>query len=346
VIAIIRHEENPKAALMTRFALSELQVEAILDLKLRHLAKLEEQKIKGEQSTLNKERKTLEETLDSDTKLKTLVRKELEADLNTFGDERRSPIVARAQAQVLKESERVTIEPVTVILSTMGWIRAAKGHEVQGAELNYKAGDSFLMQWRGKSNEPVYFLDSTGRSYCLNVQAFPSARSLGEPLTAKLNPPSGATFIGMVMGETPDKIICFSDKGYGLITTLAELATKNRSGKALLKVPEGSKALAPVAVNSDAARVALFSDKRLLVVKVSDFPEMNKGKGNKMMALASEVMLGAVALSDRDSLSLQSTRRTLVLKPDDLNEYEGARGHRGHSLPKGFGQIMGWGKGD
>ncbi|MCS5710156.1 DNA topoisomerase IV subunit A [Candidatus Berkiella aquae] len=346
VIAIIRHEDNPKAVLMKRYALSDIQADAILDLKLRHLAKLEEQKIKGEQKELAATRDKLQQTLDSETKLKTLVRKELEQDAQTFGDARRSPLVVREQAQALKETDRAPAEPVTIILSNMGWVRQAKGHEVKGADLSYKAGDGFFMQVPGKSTEFVYFLDSTGRSYALLPHTLPSARGQGEPLTAKLKPPAGATFVGMLSIPLQEKVLLLANNGYGFITKVEELATKNRSGKALLKVANDAKALAPLILNANDTRLALLSDDgRLLVVDLSDVPEMTKGKGMKIAQVLAgksgpeEMIIACCAFSHKDSLMLQAGRKQLVLKPKELDEYLSERGKRGQKLPKGFTQA-------
>lgn len=339
VIAIIRHEDNPKAVLMKRYALSDIQADAILDLKLRHLAKLEEQKIRAEQKELAAERERLQQILDSETRLKTLVRKELEQDSETFGDNRRSPMVFREQSQALKETDRAPSEPVTLVLSTMGWVRAAKGHEVKGADLSYKAGDGFFMQVLGKSNDPVYFFDSTGRSYTLLANTLPSARGQGEPLTAKLKPPTGATFIGMLSAPTEQKLLLLANNGYGFTTKVEELVTKNRSGKALLKVAQDGKALIPLQLNNNDTRLALLSDDgRLLVVDLSEVPEMTKGKGMKIMQVqaGAETIIATCAFSHKDSLSLTAGRKQLVLKPKELDEYLAERGKRGQKLPKGF----------
>lgn len=344
VIAIIRHEDNPKAVLMKRYALSDIQADAILDLKLRHLAKLEEQKIKGEQKELAAERDKLQQTLDSETRLKTLVRKELEQDAEAFGDARRSPIVMREQAQVLKDTDRAPAEPVTVVLSNMGWVRQGKGHELSGHALNYKAGDSFFMQLPVKSTDSVYFLDSTGRSYVLLANTLPSARGQGEPLTAKLKPPPGATFIGMLSAAPEQKLLLLANNGYGFTTSVAELATKNRSGKALLKVAEDAKALQPLTLTANATRLAMLSnDGRLLVVDLSDVAEMTKGKGTRIMQVSAGVenIVAACALSPKDSLALMAGRKQLVLKPKELDEYLAERGKRGQKLPKGFTQASG-----
>ncbi len=347
VIHIIRHEDNPKAQLMKRFKLSDIQADAILDLKLRHLAKLEEQKIKGEQNDLANERDKLQQTLDSDTKLKNLVKKEIEQDSETFGDVRRSPIVIREAAVVLKDIDKAPTEPVTVVLSQMGWIRAAKGHEVDGTSLNYKAGDGFLMQLPTKSSDPIYFMDSMGRSYNLLANTLPSARGQGEPLTSKLKPEAGATFVGMIVGETNQRIIVMSDMGYGFIAKVEDLATKNRSGKALLKTSSDAKALNPVIIGENDKRAAILtSDGRLSIIDLSEFAEMSKGKGNKIIQIAAtkdkseqELILCITTLSPKDSLVVKQGKKELVLKPRELDQYLGERGKRGPKLPKGFMQA-------
>lgn len=345
VISIIRHEDNPKAVLMKRFGLTELQTDAILDLKLRHLAKLEEQKIRGEQKELANERDKLEQTLGSDTKLKTLVRKEIEQDAETFGDERRSPLVEREQAQAIKETDRVPSEPVTIVLSSMGWVRAAKGHEIKGEELSYKAGDSFFMQALGKSNDPVYFLDSTGRSYSLLAHTLPSARGQGEPLTSKLKPESGATFVGMITGEESEKILLLSSQGYGFVAKVEDLASKNRSGKALLKVAPPYKALLPIMIPAQAKGIAMLtSEGKLAIVSVDDFAALAKGKGNKMIGLdpkTEEKVIAMVALAARDKLTVVGARRSITLSPKEWDQYWNERGKKASKLPKGVTQAVG-----
>ncbi|MBS0288790.1 MAG: DNA topoisomerase IV subunit A [Proteobacteria bacterium] len=346
VIHIIRHEDNPKAVLIKRFGLTEIQAEAILELKLRHLAKLEEQKIRAEQKDLSNERDRLQQTLDSEAKLKNLVKKELEQDSERYGDERRSPIVAREQAQIMKDIDKGPVEPVTIVLSSMGWIRAAKGHEVQGVDLSYKAGDSFFMQLRAKSNDTIYFLDSSGRSYALPANSLPSARGQGEPLTSKLKPEGGATFVGMIAG-IDEKIILMSDRGYGFMAKLEDLFTKNRSGKALLKVPSEAKALNPISLLPTDTRVALLTNEgRLLIVEVADFAQMGKGKGNKIVQIATaqdpqaqEQIISVLGVSPKESLLVRAGRRTLTLTPRELDQYLGERGKRGQKLPKGFMQA-------
>ncbi len=347
VIRIIRHEENPKAELMKKFKLSEIQADAILDLKLRHLAKLEEQKIKGEQKDLANERDKLQSTLESEAKLKNLVKKEIEQDSETFGDARRSPIVVREAAAILKDIDKAPTEPVTVVLSQMGWIRAAKGHEVDGTTLNYKAGDAFLMQLPAKSSDTIYFMDSMGRSFNLLASTLPSARGQGEPLTSKLKPEAGATFVGMIGGETHQKIIIMSDMGYGFIAKIEDLVTKNRSGKALLKVPADAKALNPIVIEKEDKRAAILtSDGRLFIIDLSEFAEMSKGKGNKILQIAAskdkseqEVILSVVTLSPKESLVVKQGKKELVLKPRELDQYLGEKGKRGQKLPKGFVQA-------
>lgn len=345
IISIIRHEDNPKAVLMKRFTLTELQTDAILDLKLRHLAKLEEQKIRGEQKELANERDKLQQTLGSDVKLKTLIRKEIEQDAATFGDERRSPLIEREQAQAIKETDRVPSEPVTIVLSAMGWVRAAKGHEIKGEELSYKAGDGFFMQTLGKSNESVYFLDSTGRSYSLLAHTLPSARGQGEPLTSKLKPSSDATFVGMITGEESEKVLLLSSQGYGFIATIEDFASKNRSGKALLKVTLPYKALAPVVVPSQAKGIAMLtSEGKLSIVSIDEFATLAKGKGNKMIGVESkkqETVIAVTALLARDSLTIVGARRSIILSPKEWEQYWNEKGKKGIKLVKGLTQPVG-----
>ena len=349
VIAIIRKEDNPRPVLMARFHLSEIQADAILDLKLRHLAKLEETKIKAEQKDLADERDTLEETLGSDTKLKTLVRKELAEDAKLYGDARLSPIVIREAAQVLKEADRVTSEPVTVVLSQMGWVRAGKGHEIVGADLSYKAGDGYAMQLAIKSADPVYFMDTTGRCYTLMAHTLPSARGQGEPLTAKLNPPTGAMFVGMLGGELAAPILVASNEGYGFLCTPEDLYSKNRSGKTLLKVSSDYQALSPIAVPAKADRIALLTNMgRLLVTELKSLPTMSKGKGVKLIQLQAgkegkekEIVVSAMALTKNDTLIVQTAKKPLELTPKALDEYWHERGKRGTPLPKGAQQAKG-----
>ena len=285
VIHIIRTEDRPKPVLMKRFELSDRQAEAILDLRLRQLAKLEEQKIRGEQSELDAERETISKIIASKSRLKTLIKKELLEDAKTFGDDRRSAIVQRDEAKAFSENDLMTTEPVTLVLSVNGWIRAAKGHDIRGDELNYRTGDSFLCEARGKSNQTAVFLDSTGRTYALAAHTLPSARGQGEPLTGKINPPTGATFKGVLLDEGDTQYLIASTAGYGFIGSVSDMISKNRAGKAYLSVPVGGESLAPARVDDiESQYIAAFTSQgRLLVFPAADLPQLAKGKGNKMI---------------------------------------------------------------
>jgi topoisomerase-4 subunit A len=348
VIHIIRTEDQPKPVLMKRFGLTDTQAEAILELKLRHLAKLEEMKIRGEQDELAKERDNLEKTLGSAARLKTLIRNELMEDAKKYGDKRRSPLVERAAAQAMQVTEVLPTEPVTVVLSTMGWIRAAKGHEIDPTTLNYKAGDSFKMAALGKSNQLATFIDSTGRTYSLPAHTLPSARGQGEPLTGKLNPPSGATFEGVFMGEPDQLLLLASDAGYGFIVKLEELLSKNRSGKAVLKLPENGRVLTPRLVrDAEKELIAVVSSTgKMLVFPTKELPMLPRGKGNKIMQIPSaklasreEYVVDIAVLAKDESLILYTGKRSFTLKPEDLKHYKGNRGLRGNLLPRGFQKV-------
>ncbi len=348
VIAIIRSEDRPKPVLMERFGISDEQAEAILELKLRHLAKLEEMKIRGEQDALASERDTLQKTLGSEARLTALMRTELLAAAEEFGDARRSPLVEREEAHAYSEAELVSSEPVTVVLSEKGWIRAAKGLDVDGEKLSYKAGDGFLCAAQGRSSQQVVLLDSTGRSYALAAHALPSARGQGEPLTGRLNPPSGAHFVSALMGEEAELYLLASDAGYGFITRLADLLSKNRAGKAVLSLPEGAEVLAPVRVR-DATRdllVAVSNEGRMLVFAVADLPVLARGKGNKIMGISAtllrareEFMMGVTVMAEDATLIVHSGKRYLKLRGADLDVYRGERGRRGNKLPRGFQKV-------
>ena len=348
VIRIIREEEFPKAALIEKFKLSEEQAEAILEIKLRHLAKLEEMKIRGEQDELAKERDELEKILGSEARLTTLIKKEMLEDAEKYGDERKSPLVVRAEAQIIKETDLLPSEPVTVILSKMGWVRQAKGHEIDPTVLNYKSGDSFLSAVYGKSQEQVVFLDSTGRSYSLLANTLPSARGQGEPLSGHVSPPTGATFIAAMMGADNQSYIVASDAGYGFIVKLQELYSRNKAGKVLLKLPTASQVLVPQLVsNLDSALIALITNEgRMLVFPVKELPELAKGKGNKMISInpkraeaREEFVTDMLIINQGSSVELLAGKRKLVLKPKDLEHYHGERGRRGNKLPKGFQRV-------
>ncbi len=348
VIAIIRHEDDPKAELIKRFSLTDIQAEAILNLRLRQLAKLEEMKIRTEQDALSEERDALQKTLGSKQRLKTLVRKELESIAEEFGDDRRSPIVKRDEAQAYSEADLVTSEPVTVVLSEKGWIRAAKGHEVDVEGLSYKAGDSFLAAAQGRSSQQAVLLDSTGRSYALSAHTLPSARGQGEPATGRLNAPSGATFCGILLGDEDQRILMATDAGYGFVAKLADLHTKNRSGKTAISVPKGARVLAPVTVESleNAMVVAVSNEGRMLSFPISDLPELARGKGNKIINIPSsrlqareEWMMAVAVISPGQQLLVYSGKRHHALKFADLEHYRGERGRRGNKLPRGFQRV-------
>lgn len=348
VIAIIRNEDEPKAALIARFHLSDQQAEAILELKLRHLAKLEEMNIRGEQDELAKERDGLEKTLNSAARLKKLIRQELSDDAAKYGDERRSPLVARAQAQILREEERVVAEPITVILSQKGWVRSAKGHEIEGGKLSYRAGDELLQETKGRNTQQAVFIDSIGRSYSLPAHTLPSARGQGEPLTSRLKPEGGATFTAVLLGEPADEYVLASDAGYGFVAKLEDLYSKNRSGKAMVKLPDGAKVLMPKHVLDYESQylAALTNMGRLLIFPIAELPKLPRGKGNKMIsiptsaaALREEYIIDLAVLNANSPLTLVAAKRQFTLKPADLVHYQGSRAQRGNKLPRGIRQV-------
>ena len=348
VIAIIRYEEEPKTELMSRFGLSDRQAEAILNLRLRHLARLEEIKIRGEQKELEQERDSLQRTLGSKQRLRTLIRKEIQADAEKYGDARRSPMVARPPAQALDETDLTPSEPVTVVLSEKGWARTAKGHEIDPAGLNYRAGDGYLAAAHLRSSQAAIFLDSLGRSYALQARVLPSARSQGEPLTGRLNPPAGAVFSAVLGGEPEERYLLASDAGYGFRVRLADMQTKNKSGKALLKLPKGARVMPPVALGEvEGARlVAITNTGHMLVFPVAELPELSRGKGNKIIGIppkrvaAREEFLAVLAVAPAGaSLKAFSGKRHITLKPADLDGYQGERGRRGRKLPRGFQRV-------
>ncbi len=348
MIAIIRHEDDPKAELIKRFSLSETQAEAILNLRLRHLAKLEEIKIRGEQAELEKERKSLEQTLGSKQRLRTLIRKEIEADAELYGDARRSPIRERAPAEALAETDLTPSEPVTVVLSEKGWARSAKGYDIDPAGLNYKAGDGYLAAAHLRSNQQAVFIDSNGRSYSLQAHTLPSARSQGEPLTGRLSPANGAVFRAVLGGDPKSEYLLASDAGYGFRVKLADMFAKNKSGKALLSLPKGGRVLPPLAVTDAATdRVAAITNEgRMLVFPLSELPEMARGKGNKIIGIPAkriaareEFVVALVVVPQGESLTAHAGKRYIVLKPSDLDTYQGERGRRGSKLPRGFQRV-------
>lgn len=349
VIHIIRTEEHPKQELMKRFDLSEDQANYILDTRLRQLARLEEMKIRGEQSDLTKEKKDLEATLGSDRRLKTLMKKELMAVADEFGDERRSRLVERSEAQAFSEADLLTSDPMTVVLSEKGWIRAAKGHDIDPQALNYKAGDKFRFAAKGKTNQHAILLDSTGRSYALAVHTLPSARGQGEPVTGRLNPPSGASIEGLLTGDESQRVLLASDAGYGFIGKLGDLYTKNKAGKAALTLPKEAKVLAPQLLTEALDKtwlVAVSNEGRMLVFPVSELPELARGKGNKIINIPSaraqtheEYMIAVCAVGEKQTIKVYSGKRHIGLKFKDLDHYMGERGRRGNKLPRGFQKV-------
>lgn len=344
VIEIIRHEDDPKAELMVRFNLSDEQADAILNLRLRHLAKLEENQLKAEQDELEKERLNLEAILGSERRLNTLIKKEIQEDAKKYASPRMSQLVEREEAKMISESDMTPAEPVTVILSEMGWVRCAKGHDIDPKSLSYKAGDSYLAHACGKSNQAVVFIDSTGRSYALDPISLPSARSQGEPLTGKLNLPTGATIEYVVMASEQQELLMASDAGYGFICKFEDLIARNKTGKALISLPENAKVLKPkTLINSTALVVAITSAGRMLIFPAQDLPVLSKGKGNKMITIPaanakdrSELLKKLLLISDQASLEFYSGKRKIVLKPEDLQKFRTERGRKGSTLPRGL----------
>ena len=348
VIKIIRTEDDPKSKLMKKFKLSDEQAEAILNLRLRNLAKLEEIKIKTEQKELAEERKSLSQTLKSSQRLKTLIKKELKQDAEEFGDERRCKLVQREVASAIDESELVPSEPITVVLSQKGWARAAKGTEVDARSLNYKSGDAYQAHAFGKSNQLALFLDSRGRCYALPAHSLPSARGQGEPLSGRLKPADGAQFVGAMMGDQEDYFLVASSAGYGFVCKYEDMVTRNRAGKALLSVPKGAQALAPVKVRDIEQDwiVAIGSEGHMLVIPIKDLPMLPKGKGNKIINIPSkkvangeELMQVISLVQDGETITLYSGKRTKKMNADEVDAYVGERGNRGLKLSRGYRSI-------
>ncbi len=349
VIRIIRTEDKPKPELMKRFELTEEQADYILDTRLRQLARLEEMKIKAEQEELARERDSIEKILGSAQRLRGLIKKEIQADAQKYGDDRRSRMVERTPAQAMDETELVPSEPVTVVLSTNGWVRVAKGHDVDPAEMNYKSGDEFASAARCRSNELVVFLDSTGRTYAVPAHSLPSARGLGEPLTGRLKPEDGARFVGVMSGDPDSLYLLASDSGYGFITRLGDLYTRNKSGKAVLSIPSGARLLPPVPVRSlaDNLIVAVTTDGYMLVITAADLPLMSRGKGNKIINIPSaklknreEYVVAIACVQDSEQLIIHAGKQHKTIKTDELKEFVGERGRRGRKLPRGYQKIF------
>ena len=344
VIDIIRHEDDPKAELMARFNLSDEQADAILNLRLRHLAKLEENQLKAEQDELEKERLNLEAILGSERRLNTLIKKEIQEDAKKYASPRMSQLVEREEAKMISESDMTPAEPVSVILSEMGWVRCAKGHDIDPKSLSYKAGDNYRAHACGKSNQAVVFIDSTGRSYALDPLSLPSARSQGEPLTGKLNLPAGATIEYVVMASEQQELLMASDAGYGFICKFEDLIARHKAGKALISLPENAKVMEPKTLaNATALVVAMTSAGKMLIFPAKDLPALSKGKGNKIVTIPAEnakergeLLVKLLLISDQASLEFHSGKRKIVLKPEDLQKFRAERGRKGSTLPRGL----------
>ena len=344
VIEIIRTEDEPKQVLMARFNLSDEQAEAILNLRLRHLAKLEEHQLQAEKDKLEEERSNLELILGSERRLNTLIKKEIQEDAKKYASPRMSQLVEREEAKAISESEMTPAEPVTVILSEMGWVRCAKGHDIDPAGLSYKAGDKYLAHACGKSNQPVIFIDSTGRSYALDPLSLPSARSQGEPLTGKLTLPAGAAIEQVIMEPEKQELLMASDAGYGFICKFEDLIARNKAGKALISLPENAKVLKPEKLSESASLlVSLTSAGRMLIFPVRDLPALSKGKGNKIISIPaanakarSELLVKLFLISEQASLEFHSGKRKITLKPEDLQKFRAERGRKGSQLPRGL----------
>lgn len=348
VIRIIRTDDEPKPVLMRTFGITDVQAEAILELKLRNLARLEEMKIRGEQGELELERADLEKLLGSPRRIRALIRKELLSDAEKHGDGRRSPIVEREIAQALVETDLLGTEPVTVVLSERGWIRAAKGHEVDASTLNFRSGDAYKAEARGRNNQMVVFLDSTGRAYSIPAHTLPSARGQGEPLSGRINPPDGATFDGVLIGEQDSRYLLATTAGYAFVASFVDLQGKNKAGKIVLSIPEGASVLPPqlVPMIEDLEVAAISNTGRLLIHAASELPELPRGKGVKTIHLPSEkvrtgeeFLMGLVLLAPGQHLTLFAGKRHITLRGSDLDGYRVGRGKRGRALPRGFQRV-------
>ncbi|TVO91799.1 DNA topoisomerase IV subunit A [Shewanella algae] len=348
VIEIIRFHDEPKAELMRRFGLTDKQAEAILDLKLRHLAKLEEMKIRGEQDELEAEREKLQQLLSSERRLKTLIKKELQADVETYGDDRRSPLVVRSESRALSEQELVPTEPVTVVLSEKGWVRCAKGHDIDAAGLSYKAGDSFLCAAAGRSNQQSVFIDSAGRAFATDTHTLPSARSQGEPITTRFNLAPGESMEHVLLGDDDNCFLLASDAGYGFICAFKDMVSRNKAGKALLTLPANAKALTPRKLDKSrpSSILAITNEGRMLMFSMEALPQLAKGKGNKIIGIPSEraknreeLVTHLYLVPEGANVTLWAGKRKLTLKSSDLEHYRGERGRRGAKLPRGLQRV-------
>ncbi|MDH0827680.1 DNA topoisomerase IV subunit A [Acinetobacter johnsonii] len=337
VIRIIREEEQPKAELMSRFNIDDIQAEAILELKLRHLARLEEMEMRREQEELEAKAALIREQLANPESLKALIINELKDDAKKYGDDRRSPIVHRAEATAMSEQDFMPADPVTVVLSEAGWIRSAKGHEVDAENLNFRAGDQYLSHAQGKSNQRVYVLDESGRSYALAINSLPSARGLGEPLSSKLSPASGIGFKQVFIADDEDEVVALSSKGYGFKTQAKQLDTNAKAGKAFLTLPENATVMPLTSVDQATHLALLTSTGRLLILELSELPVLNKGKGNKLIQLEEkDQIVFMTRLTLDEILQVVAGQQQLKLKGDDLQKYIGKRASKGQLLPRGY----------
>ena len=347
VIKIIREEDEPKKEIISRFNLTIIQADYVLETKLRQLARLEEIKIRSEQTDLAAEKSTIELTLESESRLKTLMKNELKEVSEKFGDARRSLLNERKEATAFSETDLMTVDPITVILSEKGWIRAAKGHDIDPTSLSFKSGDSLLASTIGKSNQNVFLQDSTGRFYAISSHTLPSARGQGEPASGRLNLPAGATITGLIMGQESQEVFVGTSAGYGFRTTISDLYTKNKAGKVVVKIPSLSRVIEPkLIMHNKSLIVAVSNEGRMLVFDLENVPRLSRGKGNKIINIPNsrlqkgeEWVVDYAIISEGSSLVVSSGKRYLSLKPNDLQNYIGERGRRGHKLPRGFQRV-------
>jgi topoisomerase-4 subunit A len=349
VIRIVRSEDEPKPVLMARFRLSDEQADYILETRLRQLARLEEMKINAERDQLEEERARINVLLKSPAKLKSLIKEELRADAAKFGDDRRSPLVQREAAQALDESALVASEPVTVVLSQKGWARAAKGHDIDADALNYREGDGLLAAVKARTTQQVAFIDSTGRAYSTPAHTLPSARGNGEPLTGRFSPTTGASFDAVIAGDNDTRLILATDFGYGFVTRFEALTGRNKAGKQIISLSDKARVLAPQ-VSADPARdriVVVTTEGHLLMFSVAELPELDKGKGNKLIEIPKSKLVSgeervagvAVVSEGKGEVTMYAGQRKLTLKWADLVEYGGNRASRGGVLPRGLRRV-------
>ena len=348
IINIIRTEDDPKAKLIAQFGLSETQAEAILEIKLKQLAKLEEFKIRTEKDELIKEKEQIETALASNHALNEILVQELQEDLSCYADSRRSVLVTRAQARAMDEAEVLPSEIVTVVLSKQGWIRAAKGHDIDFKNLSYKSGDDFCAAAVGRSNQMAVLIDSCGRSYAIAAHGLPSARGQGEPVTGKVNPPVNAKFITVLMGDDVKQYLIAADNGYGFICKIEDLITRNKNGKLILNLSKGAQPLIPQVISdvSNDLIVTITTQGKMLIFPVNNLPVLTKGKGNKIINIPNakfisgeEKIATLLVINQNQTIKIFSGKRFLLLKPSDLKNYCGERGRRGNNLPRGYQHI-------